>query len=500
MPRPLPLILAATTSLAFGATPAAASIAQIGADGYLDVTETTSGEKNDLYIKVLSQGGATILEFTDLGNITAGNGCWTASFGAVQCSDPPQFVRIALGGGDDKFGVSEVGTTLSPSGGVSADLGPGNDIYDASVTNATIAVSGGEGNDRFEGSLRRDILDGGPGNDEFFGGPGEDEIHGGPGDDRLQGDSGSKAGVHADVLDGGEGRDTLRDYFFDGDPPQAPAISITLDDAANDGRQGENDNVSGIEVFEPYSAGSFTGSEGDDDFTAPEVGAAGTLLGKGGNDRLTAGDAHGDVVDGGAGDDTLDGGFGDDRLVGGPGKDRVSGDRASRCNEMHCDYLVSGNDTIEVRDGEVDSVTCGPGTDRVIADAADTVAADCENVERAAVNGGGDGGGNGSGNGNGSGSGGGTKAVTLTVVKARLGAVLKRGLRVRVENASGTVRLTAKRGTKVMAKGNASAKGGKATVRLKFTAQARRTLRRAKKVSLRITGAGATARVVTLKR
>jgi hypothetical protein len=41
----------------------------------------------------------------------------------------------------------------------------------------------------------------------------------------------------------------------------------------------------------------------------------------------------------------------------------------------------SGNDTINARDGEVDSIQCGVGTDVVNADAADVVT-DCETVNR----------------------------------------------------------------------------------------------------------------------
>jgi PASTA domain len=44
--------------------------------------------------------------------------------------------------------------------------------------------------------------------------------------------------------------------------------------------------------------------------------------------------------------------------------------------------LPSGNDTIDARDGERDSVTCGVGADTVKADPADVVATDCEQVER----------------------------------------------------------------------------------------------------------------------
>jgi hypothetical protein len=190
----------------------------------------------------------------------------------------------------------------------------------------------------------------------------------------------SDNGVFADVIDGGPGMDILDDYHYAGEARYAPPISVVLDGAANDGRSGEGDNVTGIEVLRSGSAGSFTGDDGDNEFVAPEIGAAGHLDGRGGNDRLIAGDANGDEVLGGAGDDEIAGGFGDDHLVGGPGRDTISGDRPLRCNELHCDYAGFGNDTIDARDGEADSIDCGAGTDTVLADAVDTVAPDCEDV------------------------------------------------------------------------------------------------------------------------
>ena len=63
------------------------------------------------------------------------------------------------------------------------------------------------------------------------------------------------------------------------------------------------------------------------------------------------------VIRGGAGDDNLLGGAGNDRITGGPGQDQV--------------YGGNGKDIINVRDGEVDTVHCGAGRDRVIADADD---------------------------------------------------------------------------------------------------------------------------------
>jgi hypothetical protein len=91
--------------------------------------------------------------------------------------------------------------------------------------------------------------------------------------------------------------------------------------------------------------------------------------------------ASGAILSGGAGDDTLSGGdladdirggAGDDRLSGANGNDEVSGD-AGR------DALTggAGDDTLDSRDGEAEVVDCGPGADRVLADALDIVAA-CE--------------------------------------------------------------------------------------------------------------------------
>jgi len=212
-----------------------------------------------------------------------------------------------------------------------------------------------------------------------------------------------------------------------------------------------------------------------------------------------AADAQGDVVDGGAGDALVEGGFGDDRLVGGAGRDVVNGDRKSRCNEYACDLFVAGNDVIEVRDGEVDSVSCGTGSDRVVADADDVVAGDCETVERS----GGGGPGpkeNGTGGDPKGGGMGGTPVAKLSLARTKLARALRNGVKVTVTGVSGKVRLRALKGRKVVATGSGRASSsGKAVVTLRFTKDARRSLKRLRRVSLKITGAGATKTVV-LKR
>jgi len=117
-------------------------------------------------------------------------------------------------------------------------------------------------------------------------------------------------------------------------------VSVTLEgNLANDGAAGEGDNIaSDIESVND----EFFGTNAGDD----------TLVGSAGPNLL----------DGGPGNDTVDGGAGNDQLKGG-----------------------SGNDTIRARDGYADVVSCGPGTDTAVVDQLDTVAADCESVDRADV-------------------------------------------------------------------------------------------------------------------
>ena len=106
------------------------------------------------------------------------------------------------------------------------------------------------------------------------------------------------------------------------------------------------------------------------------------LVGGADADRLQGG-ANDDDVFGGTGDDPdVDGGSGNDRVEGGDGRDYVQG-------YTGVDTLVggSGDDKILAReptgtDAAKDTVDCGGGFDRAIADPLDAVEADCESVTR----------------------------------------------------------------------------------------------------------------------
>jgi Ca2+-binding RTX toxin-like protein len=103
-----------------------------------------------------------------------------------------------------------------------------------------------------------------------------------------------------------------------------------------------------------------------------------TLNGEASND-LVVGGAGNDVVDGGDGNDRLRGRRGDDRLTAGAGNDRVWAG-------VGADILDGGDGDgrlfAAANDGTIDTITCGEGTDRVVARPDDSVAVDCENVVR----------------------------------------------------------------------------------------------------------------------
>jgi Ca2+-binding RTX toxin-like protein len=275
----------------------------------------------------------------------------------------------------DRFSSLDGGMTASaPCGGgdtvvycpvadnYAIDLGGGNDYFavnGAFHTYTSLVVHGGDGVDR---------IFGGPGNDQIYGDAGDDHalngeggndlIDGGPGDDQyLQCQDESRTqqvDPGADTYVGGTGNDRL--CYSD----RTAGVNVSLDGVANDGQPGENDNVGG-DIEEIDGTGS------NDTLIGNELP---NILNGGGGD---------DTIDGGGGNDTLYGSSGNDTVTGGAGQDTIYGD-SMLCGGT-CDV---GDDTIYARDGEIDNVICGAGTDSVTADASDAVSRDpivgCENV------------------------------------------------------------------------------------------------------------------------
>jgi Ca2+-binding RTX toxin-like protein len=353
---------------------ASAPAAQLSLDGGTLVYRAAPGETNFVIVRSEDAGE---LRFTDDNPIAFPAGtCRRADWDdeeVARCafSGP---VRIETGDRDDKVSIWN---DLPEGQSFTVDGGAGDDRLEASAGGPAVTFLGGDGNDTLKGGTGDDVLEGGAGNDVLEGGWGRDVLRGGDGDDSLLGD-GLKP--FADVIDGGAGTDTIVNDWLN-DHTNAP-ISVTLDGVANDGLAGEGDNVTNVESIQVNQPATLVAGGDAVSFRVFQTGPGPSkLVGSDRADTLISYD-YADTIDGKGGDDTIEAGFGDDTIVGGPGRDTINADAGSgACNFLVC-RTGSGNDTIDVRDGEQDSVVCGPGQDKVLADPIDTIAPDCEIVER----------------------------------------------------------------------------------------------------------------------
>ena len=220
---------------------------------------------------------------------------------------------------------------------VAIDLGAGNDQVSLQKKNGSQAL-------RIPA-----VISGGAGNDFMRGGAANDTLSGGAGDDTLDG------GAGADSFVGGAGNDTV-DYSS-----RTNAVTISLDNTANDGELNENDNITD-------SIETVIGGSGNDSFTGNAL--ANTFEGGPGNDSF---------VDAGAGNDTLLGGPGDDIFYEDPGSDLIVGGDGS--DTMYYISTVSKDPVYVNLDGlandgyagendnvQVENVVGGDGNDTLIGD------------------------------------------------------------------------------------------------------------------------------------
>lgn len=343
--------LLVAAGLALLALPATTNAATLRVEGGTYVYEGTDGP-DGLNVRGDDDG---LLVFSGMGsNPPAGcvSGVWDND---AHCQPGP--VRVEGKGGNDRMAIE----LTTPPGLVPHLLG-------------------GDGDDVIVGTDGASILDAGNGNDEITGGAGADTVLGGPGDDLVTGDG--YVSASPDVIDGGPGYDTsTSDWTNHSSGPPTPPVSVTLEGVANDGRPGEGDNVTGLERIRFSNAVTLVAAGDPVDFEVPSN--AGTvqvkLVGSPGPDKLKAAHGH-DELDGGAGDDTIEGGFGNDVITGGPGRDQINADASGGCDFVVC-HAPLGNDKIYARDGEADTIECGPGTDTAYVDAIDTTSG-CETVER----------------------------------------------------------------------------------------------------------------------
>jgi Ca2+-binding RTX toxin-like protein len=307
-----------------------------------------AGEANRVTVTVRPPAGRQrIVVFRDAGApLVAGDGCKAGAAGAIVCraalGDFANSVDVNAEDRDDTVNASAVdlrGFTVFVDGGAGSDVLTGS----ATLPNALFGdfVNSQVGDDRVSGGRRDDFLQGGPGDDVLDGRGGRDEATYRDERRRVRADLAAGSAVSA----AGE-RDTLRsiERLEGGD-----GADVLLGNAA--------DNV-------------IQGLGGDD-----------LLDGRGGNDLLQGtegphftGPPDRDLLRGGPGRDTLLGDGGADSLFGGPGGDRLVGGRG-------VDVFDGGPDADRLRsaDGRAETVRCGSGADRLLADAADRRAG-CEAV------------------------------------------------------------------------------------------------------------------------
>jgi Ca2+-binding RTX toxin-like protein len=282
---------------------------------------------------------------------------------------------LCIPGGSDTVnggaGVDEASFTAVPQpvtvslDDVANDGLGGADNFHSDVENLTSAL--GTAGVTFIGNNQANGLAGGSGNDVLVGGGGADRMQGGAGVD-------------------------LADYSA-----RTAAVSLSPDEAANDGETGEgdqiwsdienlrggaaNDTLTGSALDNVLDGGpgsdSMTGGAGVDavDYSTRSAAvtvnlATGTGGAAGESDTIGAdvegafGGSGGDTLTGNAGAGFLSGLAGADKLVDGGGVDTLD--------------AGAGDDEINSVDGAADQDVCGAGTDKVTSDSLDSVAADCE--------------------------------------------------------------------------------------------------------------------------
>ncbi len=273
-----------------------------------------------------------------------------ASAHAATVSVDAGVLRVVAAPGDqDSVWLMRAGDTVIVFGnsplvaGVGCTKTTGVDCPAAGLTSADVSL--GDGNDEatiYDSFGLPARIDGGTGNDVLTDGAGVDELIGGEGDDWLFMEVSPDA--DADTLWGGPGHD--RASYGQRDVP----LTLSLDDVANDGAAGEQDNIhTDVEgLFGGRGNDVVTGSAGDEVLSGGD--GADTVSGLGGNDTLLlTGATH---ADGGPGDDTFKPSYevcgnGHETVIGGPGTDTA-------------DFSASTARDVSVSlDGVADDGVCG---------------------------------------------------------------------------------------------------------------------------------------------
>jgi Ca2+-binding RTX toxin-like protein len=298
-------------------------------------------------------------------------------------SQPPSlFVELSGGDGNDTL-ISGPGVQITLDGNNGFDTVDYSTGHPAAVNVSLdgVANDGGSNDGGSENVRNIERVIGGDGNDFFRGNTGANTFEGragvdtvsysertaaqpvtvtanGVGGDGMAGE-GDNVGTDIENITAGAGNDTLGGNAaknllnggsgIDTATYAGTALNVVanLDNLANDGPAGEDDQLSGFE--------SLTGGNGND-----------SLTGSTGPNRLDGGPGA-DVLEAGDGADAVVGGDGNDQLIGGAGIDSYA--------------AGAGNDSATAFDGLGEPVDCGTGTDTATVDVADKLTA-CETVRR----------------------------------------------------------------------------------------------------------------------
>ena len=224
------------------------------------------------------------------------------------------------------------------------------------------------------GGALRDVLIESVGGGALSGREGDDTLTGGPGSDSFSG------GAGADDFDGGGGSDSVS---YEG----SPGVRATLDGVADDGAPGEGDNIR-ANVESVLSGGHPGGSSGCVSSIIP-CAPPSAWTDPPGQD-LMIGTAADNTFSSDNGPAYLSGLDGDDSFFvyanaevrGGNGNDRLHASAYRTPNPAVRLFGGDGDDRLWTWDDVGnDTLTCGPGIDRVQADHDDVIAADCEEVQ-----------------------------------------------------------------------------------------------------------------------
>lgn len=277
-----------------------------------------------------------------------------------ECTSDVSAIRVSLNDLDDSLCADVLGAPLTYSGGDSVDTARVCGATPPAVTIDTdgVADDGPDGRDNYEPDVER--VEGGAAADVLSAGPNATLLGGGAGNDTLR---------------GGPAKDTLRSASFQEFPPDVPTFQTEGVDTVSCGRGPDQVladtrdrvardceivirglvDVDGIRGFE------YRGSSGADAIYPVRLWDPARVRAGAGDDRIRAGE----IISAGSGNDRT-------YAIDGLAQD-VSGGK--------------GNDIIYVNDrrrdeGDRDTVKCGTGKDKVVANKDDKVARDCEKVKR----------------------------------------------------------------------------------------------------------------------